>query len=306
MRVLVTGGAGFVGSHIADRLVADGHEVLVVDDLSTGQRRNVPGGAQLVELDITDPALSDVVLDFRPDAVSHCAAQISVVLSTSDPGLDARINIVGGINVCQAAIMAGCSQMVYLSTGGVLYGNPDYLPCDEDHPLRPISAYAMSKWTLERYLQLLLPATVQLKVLRLANVYGPRQTGHGGAGVVTIFGKRMVSGDEVLVHGDGEQTKDYIYVADVVRAHQLGLETQGPFIVNVGTGQPTSVNTLFELMAGHAGYAVPPVHVDPRPGDVKHIYLDSSRAKRLLGWTPQVSLKDGLRETLDWIREARK
>ena len=300
MRVLVTGGAGFVGSHIVDGLLGNGDQVLVVDDLSTGSRSNLPSEVELVELDIGDPGLTDIFAEFRPEAVSHCAAQISVPASMKDPVRDARTNILGGINVWQAAISAGSDRFVYITTGGALYGNPDYLPCDEDHPIRPISGYGLSKWVLEHYLQLLLTDTMTLSVLRLANVYGPRQVPLGEAGVVAIFAQHMVRGEPVTINGDGRQTRDLVYVGDVARAHVMALEASESMTVNIGTGTATSVSDLFRLMAGETGYAFPPAHQSERPGDVEHIYLDISRAKRLLGWAPQTSLQDGLRETLAW------
>ena len=216
------------------------------------------------------------------------------------PVRDARINILGGINVWQAAISAGCDRFIYVTTGGALYGNPDYLPCDEDHPIRPISGYGLSKWVLERYLQLLLPDTMTLSVLRLANVYGPRQVPLGEAGVVAIFAQHMVRGEQVTINGDGAQTRDLVYVGDVARAHEMALEASESLTVNIGTGTATSVSDLFRLMAGETAYALPPAHQSERPGDVEHIYLDISKAKRLLGWAPQTSLQEGLRETLAW------
>ena len=301
MRVLVTGGAGFIGSHIVDGLLRQGDEVLVIDDMSTGRRANVPGGAKLSELDIADPTVWGLMADFRPEAVSHCAAQISVAVSMADPVLDARINILGGINVGRAAIAAGCEQFVYISTGGALYGTLKYLPCDEDHPISPLSQYGLSKWALERYLRLLVPDGIRLKVLRLGNVYGPRQVAQGEAGVVAIFGEKMLRGQQISIFGDGEQTRDFVFVSDVARAHQLALETRDSLIVNIGTGEAKSVNTLFRLMAALTEYGLPPAHVNERPGEVSDICLDINRARQLLGWTPQVSLEDGLRETVAGI-----
>ena len=221
MRVLVTGGAGFIGSHIVDRLVEEGHEVVVVDDLSSGRRANVNPDARLVDLDINSPEFLEAAASFRPDVISHWAAQASVPVSVSDPQHDAIVNVVGGINVCKAAVTAGCSQLVYVNTGGALYGEPEYLPCDEDHPIRPISPYGLSKWTLEQYLPILLPDSMGVKVLRPANVYGPRQDPHGESGVVAIFASKMVRGEPVVIFGDGEHTRDYVYVGDVVDAHDL-------------------------------------------------------------------------------------
>ena len=301
IRVLVTGGAGFVGSHIVDRLVARGEDVLVVDDLSTGRSENVHSEARLEELDIRDSRMKDVARAFRPHVVTHCAAQASVPASVADPKGDADINVIVGINVGQAAIESGCAQLTYITTGGALYGDPEYLPCDEEHPIRPISAYGLSKWTLESYLRLLLPESMQLNVLRLANVYGPRQDPDGEAGVVAIFGKRMLRGEPVTIHGDGEQTRDYVYATDVARACEMAQLAEMPVTINVGSGVGTSVTRLAQMMAKETYYVLVPSHDAERPGDVKNIVLDSSRAGRLIGWSAQTSLEDGIRQTLAWF-----
>ena len=297
LRVLVTGGAGFIGSHIVDRLVDEGHEVVVVDDLSSGLRANVNPGARLVDIDISAPEFPDVAASFRPDVISHWAAQASVPVSVADPGRDAMVNVLGGINVCRAAVMAECSQLVYANTGGALYGEPQYLPCDEEHPKRPISPYGLSKWTLEQYLPILLPASMGVKVLRPANVYGPRQDPHGESGVVAIFASRMARDEPVTIFGDGGHTRDYVYVGDVVDAHGLALGSGESLTVNIGTGVETSVNELFRAMADATGYARPPRRVGERPGDVRRICLDSTRAREMLGWRPSTSLAEGLRKT---------
>ena len=297
MRVLVTGGAGFIGSHIVDRLVDGGHEVVVVDDLSSGQAANVNSEARLVDLDISAPEFLDAAVSFRPDVISHWAAQASVPASVSDPQRDAIVNVVGGINVCKAAVAAGCSQLVYVNTGGALYGEPEYLPCDEDHPIRPISPYGLSKWTLEQYLPILLPQSMGVKVLRPANVYGPRQDPHGESGVVAIFAYRMARGEPVVIFGDGEHTRDYVYIADVVDAHELALGSGESLTVNIGSGVETSVNELFRAMADELGYTMAPERGPERPGDVRRICLDTTRARELLGWRPSTSLAEGLRMT---------
>ena len=298
MRVLVTGGAGFVGSHIVDQLVRQGDDVMVVDDLSTGLESNIAPEARLVKLDIGDPSLIDVARSFKPDLVSHCAAQASVPVSMAEPWRDALTNIVGGINVCQAAMESGCPQFIYVTTGGALYGEPDYLPCDEEHPIRPISAYGLSKWTLEQYLHILLPSRFRLIVLRLANVYGPRQDPFGESGVVAVFGRLMLRREGVNIDGDGEQTRDFVYAGDVARAHALAQNAQESLTVNVSSGEGLSINTLFRLMAEETFYPLPPEYRDERPGDVKHVVLDNTRAKRQLGWEPQTTLVDGLRQTI--------
>ncbi len=297
MRALVTGGAGFIGSHVVDRLIERGCEVAAVDDLSTGKAANVNPRARLADMDIRDPALLDLADSFRPDVISHCAAQASVPNSVSDPMRDAMVNVVGGINVCRAAEQAGCSQLIYVTTGGALYGDPERLPCGEEHPIRPVSPYGVSKWTLEQYLRVLMPASMGVKTLRLANVYGPRQDPNGEAGVVAIFAARMLRGEPVTIFGDGEQTRDFVYVDDVVDAHERAMNSGESMTVNVGAGIGTSVNRVFETMARETGYEMAPKRAGERPGDVRHIYLDTSRARRMMGWQASTTLADGLRKT---------
>ena len=305
MRVLVTGGAGFIGSHIVDDLVRAGHEVLVADDLSTGKPANLPAGAELEEVDIATPRFLAIAERFRPEAITHCAAQASVVVSMADPVRDARTNILGGLQVIQAAIASRCPRLVYITTGGALYGTPQSNPIDETHPIRPESPYGVSKWMVEVYGGVMLPPSIPARVLRLANVYGPRQDPHGEAGVVAIFGSRMLAGEPVTIYGDGEQTRDFVYVGDVVRAHALAFTAPAPFAVNIGTGQATSVNALFQAMAHATGYREPAVHAAERPGELKHVTLDARLARSVLGWEPQTALGDGLRMTIEWMQMAR-
>ena len=301
-KILVTGGAGFFGSHVVDGLVAEGHEVLVVDDLTTGAAANLSSDAEFVDVDIADDGFVEVARSFGPHVISHLAAQASVPVSMSDPVLDARVNIMGGLNVCRAAMEAGCEQVLYINTGGALYGEPDYLPCDEEHPIRPVSGYALSKWTSECYFRMLLPDSMPLKVLRYANIYGPRQSPHGESGVVSIFTRQMLEGETVRIFGDGEQTKDYIYVEDCVAAHNAVMSHDSSLVVNIGTGEATSVNEIFRRLKGLTGYDAPPVHGPDRPGDVRHFRLDISRAKRVLGWAPKVGLPEGLERTVAYMR----
>ena len=298
----MTGGAGFVGSHVVDGLLAEGHEVLVVDDLSTGTRSNLPAGAELVDLDVSDDGFVGAVKSFGPDVISHLAAQASVPVSMSDPELDARVNILGGLNVVRAAIEADCEQVVYINTGGALYGEPEYLPCDEDHPIKPISAYGLSKWTSECYFRTMLPDSIPLKVLRPANIYGPRQDPHGESGVIAIFLRKMLRGDQVTINGDGEHTRDYVYVGDVVEAHETAMKHDESLVVNIGTGEGTSVNEIFRHLQEVTGYSEPAIYGPPRPGDVRHIALDASRARRVLGWEPKVGLIEGLKMTAESMR----
>ncbi len=303
-RVLVTGGAGFVGSHIVDGLLARGHDVLVVDNLSSGARSNLSPDAEFVDLDVADEALVGVGKAFRPDVISHLAAQASVPVSMANPALDASVNILGGLNVLRAAMETDCKQVVYVNTGGALYGEPEYLPCDEDHPIRPISAYGLSKWTSECYFRTLLPDSIPLKVLRPANIYGPRQDPHGESGVIAIFARRMLKGEQVTINSDGENTRDYVYVGDVVEAHHLAMSHSDSFVANIGTGAGTSVNEVFRHLQKVTGNDAPPEYGPPRPGDVRHITLRSSRAKLLLGWEPEVGLTEGLEKTVAFMRNA--
>ena len=303
MRVMVTGGAGFVGSHVVDRLLARGDDVLVVDDLSTGSASNLPPGVELEEMDIASPRLLDVASAWRPEAVCHAAAQPSVPVSMSDPLLDAHTNVMGGLNVLRAAMEAGAAQVVYVNTGGALYGEPDYLPCDEDHPQRPLSPYGLSKLTMERYFRLMLPPSVTLKVLRLANVYGPRQSAEGESGVISIFIRRVLRGEPVTIDGDGLQTRDFVYVGDVAAALQLAIDHPEPLTANIGAGSGVSVNELFEVIADLTGYERSPQLGPPRLGDVKHVVLEVTRARERLGWTATTSLADGLRKTVAAMRQ---
>jgi len=307
MKIVITGGAGFVGSHIVEALTDRGDEVLVIDDLSTGKRANLSPEIGLEVMGIGDERLAAVLADFGPDAIVHAAAHASVPTSVKTPDVDARINIVDGLNVMAAAVGAGVSRFVYINTGGALYGEPDYVPCDEAHPVRPISPYGLSKATLEAYLAMLLPKSVSLTTLRLANVYGPRQDPHGEAGVVAIFTERMMRDDEMTIFGDGEQTRDFVYVRDVasavVAALSVPLLPGGRNAVNIGTGVPTSVNQVFRALAASTGYGREPGYQAARDGDVRHIYLDVAHAASVLNWRPTVGLEEGLKVTVESFAE---
>ena len=305
MRVMITGGAGFIGSHIVDRMLTSGHDMLVIDDLSTGKTANLDARAQFVQLDMGDERLIEVAREFSPDAISHVAAQASVAVSMTDPVRDASTNIVAGLNVYKAGLAAGVKQFVYITTGGALYGAPDYLPCDEGHQIRPESAYGLSKWTLEQYLKILLPPAIPLKVMRLANIYGPRQDPYGEAGVISIFAARMIGGEPVYIFGDGEQTRDFVYVGDVARAHELAMQSDQSLTVNISSETPLSVNALFEMMAEETGYPHEAIHQEERRGDIKHSVLANGRARAVLGWQPTTTMGDGLRATLDWVRSTK-
>jgi UDP-glucose 4-epimerase len=308
MRILVTGGAGFIGSHVVDALIAAGHDVIVVDNLAAGKRENVNPAAKFYRLDICSPELADVLRAEKIDVVNHHAAQIDVRRSVAAPGEDARINIQGLLNILENGLRYGVRGVVFASSGGVVYGEPEALPVAEDYPKGPLSPYGVSKLCSEHYLYCFARVHgLPYVALRYANVYGPRQDPAGEAGVVAIFGRKMLQRETPTIYGDGEQVRDYVYVGDVVRANLLALAKLGQggqpaspddWAYNIGTGQETSVNALFAMLAGITGYTGRPVYGPERPGELKKIYLDVTRARRELGWVPQVSLREGLDLTM--------
>jgi UDP-glucose 4-epimerase len=299
LRVLVTGGAGFIGSHVVDALIEEGHTVVVVDDLSTGRVEHVNPQATFYHVDIRSPELAEVFQRERPDLINHHAAHADVRRSVADPRYDAEVNILGSLNLLECARQNGISKLIYASTGGAIYGEPVYLPCDEDHPLGPICPYGVSKLTVERYLSYYGHAyAFQYTVLRYPNVYGPRQDPTGEGGVVAIFSRRMLGGEQVVINGSGEQERDFLYVADVVRANILAQDRLDGQIYNLGTGVGTSVNDLFALMASKSGYAGEPFYGPQKPGETFKIYLDASKARQELNWQPEVGVEQGLGATI--------
>ncbi|MCB9366164.1 MAG: NAD-dependent epimerase/dehydratase family protein [Calditrichaeota bacterium] len=302
MRVLVTGGAGFIASHVADGMIAAGHEVAVLDNLSTGFRENVPKDATFFEVDIRDAAGVDRVISaFRPDVIDHHAAQMDVRKSLVDPVFDAESNIVGSLNVILSGQKHGVKKYIYISTGGAVYGEPSTLPVTEQHPVHPECAYGISKHTVEHYLELYrILYDLRYTVLRYPNVYGPRQSPHGEAGVIAIFAGLFLEGKVPTIYGDGEQLRDYVFVSDVVKANLQALEAGDGEILNIGSSVGTSVNTLFRELAELANCADSPNYAPPRTGEIRATYLDASRAATILGWKPEVSLSEGLRKTWTW------
>lgn len=307
--VLITGGAGFIGSHVADGYIARGDRVWIVDDLSSGKRRNVPDDATLVRMSIEDPALRDLFDEVGFDIVNHHAAQIDVRVSVEDPGRDARTNVLGLLNVLEGARRTGVDRVVFVSSGGVVYGEPDVIPTPEVFPKLPLSPYGVTKLTGEFYLHYYHRIHgLDYVALRYSNVYGPRQDPHGEAGVVAIFSTRLLRGEHLHVFGDGEQTRDYVFVGDVVAANMivsdLSLDGTGldDFAFNVGTGVGTSVNELAETLQRASGHRSGVVFRPPRKGELRHSTLDARKIGGR-GWSVSLSLEEGLAKTFQWIAD---
>jgi UDP-glucose 4-epimerase len=307
VKVLVTGGAGFIGSHIVDRMLADGHEVAAVDSLVTGKRSNLAGatgkGARLHELDIRDPSLWDVFADERPEVVMHLAAQIDVRVSVANPVLDADVNVAGSLNVLEAARRAETRKVIMASSGGCIYGEPKTLPVKETYRGTPDSPYGISKKVLHDYLAFFRSAHgLDFTVLALANVYGPRQDPTGEAGVVAIFLGAMLSGRQPVIYGDGKQTRDFVHISDIVAAFAAAVNRGSGTVFNIGTAIETNVLELWDACARAVGYAGVVQFAPPRLGELERIALDFSRAKRKLEWTPRMSLDAGIADTAEWVR----
>jgi UDP-glucose 4-epimerase len=303
MKILVTGGAGFIGSHVVDGYLEQGHEVVVVDDLSTGKRQNVNSRARLYAVDIRNEKLEEIFAAEKPDIVNHHAAKASVRESVVKPVLYADVNILGSLNLLELSRKYEVKKFIYISTGGAVYGEPEYLPADEGHPIQPLDPYGVSKASFEHYLSLYrrqhgLPFTV----LRYGNVYGPRQDPFGEAGVVAIFTGQMLQGEQAVVNGSGEQERDFVYVGDVARANLLSLDRGEGGIYNIGTGVGTSINEIFARLKTATDYGLEEVHGPPKAGEVFKIYLDADKAARELNWQPVVDLQEGLDLTVEYFR----
>jgi len=304
MKILITGGAGFIGSHVAEALVRAGHKVLAFDNLARGRRENLPKGIELMEADICDPkAVAGAFEYFRPQAVSHQAAQVSVRDSVDDPLADARSNIMGSLTVLEACRRHNVTRFVFASTGGAIYGEQEQFPAKEDHPQRPLSPYAVSKLAVEKYLYFYQQSLgLNWTALRYSNVYGPRQDPFGEAGAVAIFCKKMLDGQTPVINGDGGQTRDFVYVADVARANLLCIERGARGAFNVSTGIETSINHVFHLIKQLTGSDAEEVHGPPKQGEQRRSVLDPSLAMEALGWKPEVSLEQGLAETIEFFK----
>lgn len=303
-KILVTGGAGFIGSHVVDLFVEQGYEVVILDDLSTGRASNINPAAKFYKMDIRDPKVREVFETERPDFVSHHAAQMDVRRSVVQPLFDADVNILGSINLIEAAKAVNVKRFIYISTGGAVYGEPERVPVEETDPINPICQYGASKHTVEHYLFMYhYNYGLKYTVLRYPNVFGPRQDPHGEAGVVAIFTGKMMAGEQVVVNGDGEQTRDFVYVGDCARANFLAATVDhAPGIYNIGWGLPTSVNDIFSTLAKVTQYGLQVQYGPAKVGETRHIYLNASKAKKDLGWMPTISLEDGLTKTVEYFK----
>jgi UDP-glucose 4-epimerase len=303
MRILITGGAGFIGSHVADLLVDKGHEVVIVDDLSNGKEENIHPQTSFFPLSILDTKLPDILRKKKIEAVIHHAAQISVRDSVKDPIHDMEVNIKGSLQLLESCIKNNITKFIFASTGGALYGEQDYFPADEQHPTRPLSPYAIAKLSTEKYLSFYynthkLPYTS----LRYANVYGPRQDPHGEAGVVAIFVQKMLQEKQPVINGDGKQTRDFVYVGDVARANLLALTSDFIGEINIATGIETSINTIFQEIKQRLSSNVQEVHGPPMPGEQLRSVLAVDKARNILGWKPSIPLTEGLKHTVSFFQ----
>ena len=303
MKALVTGGAGFIGSHIVDALVKRGAEVIVIDDLSTGFEGNINTGARLYSLSMNSNRIKEIFQLEKPQIVFHLAAQTVVTKSVSDPVMDAEINILGSLNVILNSAISGVRKIIY-SSSCALYGTPEYLPVDEKHPVNPLSPYGISKHTVEHYLhQHRYLYDLSYVALRYANVYGPRQNTQGEGGVVAIFAGKLLAGEQPTIFGDGSKTRDYVYVEDIVRANLLALESEQSGIYNIGSGVETRDQTVFDLISRECNYPGPAKYEAERPGEIKNIYLNNSLAVAGLGWKPQVGFEEGIERAVRYYRD---
>ena len=303
MKILVTGGAGFIASHIVDAYVNLGHSVAVIDDLSTGKRSNLNPAAKLHQADIRDAgAVAKIFAEGAFEVVNHHAAQMDVRRSVADPVFDASVNVVGVLTLLEAAVRNGVKRVIFASSGGAIYGEQEKFPADESHPTRPISPYGVAKLTTEQYL-FFYKAVYGLDsvALRYANVYGPRQNPEGEAGVVAIFTTKMLKGEQPVINGDGKQTRDYVFVGDVVRANVLALDARSSSVFNVGTGVETNVNELFGMLRKLTGSSCEERHAEAKKGEQLRSVLDFGRLRRELGWLPAVSMTDGFRTTVEFF-----
>lgn len=300
MRIMVTGGAGFIGSHIVDYAIAEGHEVLIVDDLSRGYEKNINPKAKFVKCDISSEALEEVFRTFKPEVVIHHAAQIDVQCSIKQPMHDAKVNVLGTINILECMRKYGAKKIIYPSSAAI-YGNPQYLPVDEKHPVQPLSPYGITKYVPEHYYKVYSELYgIKYTIFRYANVYGIRQSSKGEGGVVSIFLDKFKAGEIPLIHGDGEQTRDFVYVKDIARANMFAINHADNETINISTNTRITINELYNIMSGFWGFDKEVTHGPERPGDILHSYLDNTRAKKILNWEPTYDIRTGLKETIEY------
>ena len=303
MKILVTGGAGFIASHVVDVYTNAGHDVVIVDDLSTGRESNINTQAKFYKMDIRDPQLREVIENERPQIINHHAAQIDVRRSVADPQFDAQVNILGSIKLAELAIEFDVQKVIYISSGGAVYGEPVYLPCDENHPIQPICPYGASKYAFELYLKLFNETLgLNYTILRYGNVYGPRQDPLGEAGVVAIFTGQMLKGQPVTINGTGEQVRDFIFVTDCAMANLWALDKGDGKVYNLGVGVGTDINQIFDGLKSIIDYKHPANYGPAKTGETFRIYLDNTLAREDLEWQPEFTLEEGLEKTVEYFR----
>jgi UDP-glucose 4-epimerase len=307
MKILVTGGAGFIGSNVADGFIQEGHQVTVVDNLSTGLESNVNKKARFFKMDIRTVVIDKIFEKIKPDVLCHHAAQIDVRKSTVDPIFDADVNIIGSLNLLNACVKHKIKKVIFASTGGAIYGEQDYFPADENHPANPLSPYGVAKLTIEKYLYFYQQTHgIEFVSLRYANVYGPRQNPFGEAGVVAIFTEKLLTNKEAIINGEGTQTRDFTFVGDVVESNLLALNYPKNDIFNIGTGIETDINTIFRVLIEKTGSKQKEIHGPAMPGEQQRSVLECSKAEKLLGWKPRYNLEEGLAKTVEFYQKTKE
>lgn len=300
MKILVTGGAGFIGSNIVDKLIEMGYNTVIMDNLSTGEEENVNPEAKFYQVDITSPEVKDIFKKEKITHIIHHAAQIDVQGSIKDPLFDIKNNIIGTVNLLECSVKYDVQKIIYASSAAV-YGEPDYLPVDEEHPVKAMSPYGISKHTPEHYIKMYRDLyNIDYTILRYANAYGPRQDAKGEGGVISIFIDKMLAGEEPVIYGDGEQTRDFVYVADIVKANIKSLSAGSEKIINISCNTQASVNDIYRKINDILGTNIRVVYQEERKGDIRDSYLDNSKAKKYLNWQPSFSLREGLKNTVDY------